>query len=154
METPMNNADREETRDQRVAQKVANLLGVGTSRLKSPHGMTLVEIMIVVTIMAMIASVVGVFVFGALDRANIRTAQIEIGQLEGQVEQYYTMEGELPDQLEDLTEGPRPYIEGEVPEDPWGNDYIYDRQGSQQFEIYSAGPDEVEGTEEDVFADD
>ncbi len=134
-------------------QTMTNAIGEGAAKLKRPHGMTLVEIMIVVTIMASVAGVVGFFVFGALDRANIRTAQMEVGQLEQMVETYYMTENELPDNLNQLTEGNQPITE-DVPEDPWGNDYIYDRHGAQDFEIYSAGPDGVTGTDEDVHADD
>ena len=127
----------------------------GTKRLKRPHGMTLVEIMIVITIMASVAGVVGYFVFGALDNANNRTAQMEISQLESMVEQYYMMTtpNQLPDNLEQLTEGNTPLTE-EVPDDPWGNPYVYDRRGQRDFEIYSAGADGVEGTELDVYSGD
>lgn len=132
-----------------------NEMEPAAAHLARPHGMTLVEIMIVVTIMASVAGVVGFFVFGALDRANIRTAQMEVQQLESMVENYYmtTTPNQLPDNLEQLTEGSAPLTE-EVPDDPWGNDYVYQRHGDRDFEIYSPGPDGVEGTEEDVYADD
>lgn len=127
----------------------------GTRRFRKPRGMTLVEIMIVVTIMASVAGVVGFFVFGALDRANVRTAQMEIQQLESMVENYYmtTTPSRIPDNLEELTEGPAPLTE-DIPQDPWGNDYIYNKEGDRQFTIYSAGPDGVEGTDQDVYSDD
>ena len=118
-----------------------------------PHGMTLVEIMIVITIMASVAGVVGYFVFGALDTANERTARMEINQLEQMVETYYmtTTPSQIPDRLEQLTEGNSPLIE-EIPQDPWGNDYVYQRHGNRDFEIFSPGADGVEGTEYDVYS--
>ncbi len=127
----------------------------GLVRIRSERGMTLVEIMIVITIMASVAGVVGYFVFGALDTANERTAQMEINQLRQMVETYYMTNtpNQLPDNLEQLTEGHSPLTE-EVPVDPWGNDYVYNRHGERDFEIYSPGADGVAGTELDVYADD
>ena len=123
--------------------------------IRRPHGMTLVEIMIVITIMASVAGVVGYFVFGALDTANERTARMEINQLGQMVETYYmtTTPPRIPDSLEQLTEGHSPLTE-EIPQDPWGNDYIYRRHSDRDFEIFSTGADGVEGTELDVHADD
>ncbi len=122
--------------------------------LKKPVGMTLVEIMIVITIMAMVSGAVGYFVFGTLDTANERTAQMEINQLSQMVETYYmsTTPNELPNNLEDLTEGRNPLTES-IPQDPWGNDYIYERHSNRDFDIYSPGADGVEGTEDDIGRD-
>ena len=122
--------------------------------MKKPVGMTLVEIMIVITIMAMVSGAVGYFVFGTLDTANERTAQMEINQLTQMVETYYmsSTPNELPNSLEDLTEGRSPLTES-IPQDPWGNDYVYERHSNREFEIYSPGADGVEGTEDDVRVD-
>lgn len=119
--------------------------------LSQARGMTLVEIMIVVTIMASIMGVVGFFVFGALDRSNIKTAQIEIGQLEGLINTYYltSSPNRLPDSLTELTTGPAPLTK-DVPKDPWNSDYVYRKNGARDFEIVSPGPDGKEGTDDDV----
>jgi general secretion pathway protein G len=121
--------------------------------LAEAKGMTIVELMIVLTIIASIMGVVGFFVFGALDRASTQEARIEINQLGNMVDAYYLSSSprQLPDSLQDLAEGPQPLTE-EVPMDPWGNDYVYKKQSNREFEIYSAGPDGTEGTEDDVFA--
>src|SRR5690554_7467457 len=73
--------------------------------IKSARGMTLVEIMIVITIMASIMGVVGVFVFGAIDRANEREATIEIQQLNQLVNTFYltTSPNRLPNEHNELT---------------------------------------------------
>lgn len=121
--------------------------------LAEAKGMTLVEIMIVLTIIASIMGVVGFYVFGALGRASTQEARIEISQLGNMVDAYYLSSSprRLPDRLEQLAEGPQPLTK-EIPQDPWGNDYVYKKQSNQEFEIYSAGPDGTEGTEDDVFA--
>lgn len=43
------------------------------------------------------------------------------------------------------------YIDGAIPKDPWGNDYIYRNPGAHTaFDVFSAGPDGRVGTEDDV----
>ena len=123
--------------------------------LADARGMTIVELMIVLTIIASIMGVVGFFVFGALDNAAIQEARIEIGQLSNMCDAYYLSSSpkKLPDSLEQLAEGPAPLTE-KVPKDPWGADYVYKKEGPRKFEIYSAGPDGQEGTEDDVHAED
>ena len=123
--------------------------------LKNARGMTLVEIMIVITIMASVMAVVGIFVFGALDRATERTARMEIGQLNQMVQTFYltTTPNRVPNTLQELTEGPAPLVE-RLPVDPWGNDYVYVRRSNRDFEIFSVGADGIEGTEDDIRMDD
>merc|ERR1711974_91372 len=95
-------------------------------------GMTIVELMIVLTIIASIMGVVGFFAFGAINQAGNKEAQIEIKQLSNMVETYYLASSprSLPNSLEDLAEGSSKLTE-EVPKDPWGNDYIYTKSGSR-----------------------
>jgi len=123
--------------------------------LANTQGMTIVELMIVLTIISSIMGVVGFFVFGALDKANIQEARIEANQLSNMVDAYFLSSSprKLPDNLEDLAKGPSPLTE-KVPNDPWGSPYIYKKEGNRQFQIYSAGPDGSEGTEDDVFTED
>lgn len=143
----------------KVAQNEESTMKVGRMKsaakgLKNACGMTLVEIMIVITIMASVMGVVGFFVFGALDTANERTARIEIQQLEQMVNAFYlsTSPNRLPDTLDELTQGNSPLTK-EVPLDPWGNDYIYRKNSNRDFVIISPGADGIEGTEDDVTSD-
>ncbi len=86
---------------------------------------------------------------GMVEDGNRRTAQMELAQIEQMIETYYMTEQQLPEKLEDLTEGPHP-ITHEVPADPWGNEYIYEVHGERDFEVYSAGPDGEPGTDNDI----
>ncbi|QED27262.1 prepilin-type N-terminal cleavage/methylation domain-containing protein [Microvenator marinus] len=121
--------------------------------LAEARGMTIVELMIVLTIIASIMGVVGFYVFGAIDRANVKEAQIEIANLTQMVESYYLTSDpkQFPNELEDLAKGPSKLTE-KVPQDPWGQPYIYKKTGTRDFEIYSVGADGVEGNEDDVRA--
>ena len=124
----------------------ARLGGLATNQ----RGMTLVEIMIVVTIMASVMGVVGFAVMNALEKANINEAKIQISQLENAVDAYYlqTDPHEHPTSLEELAEQ-RILETYEVPKDPWGNEFVY-RNQKRGFEILSLGPDGQEGTDDDI----
>lgn len=73
-------------------------------------------------------------------------------QLSQLVETYYLTYDELPEDLEAMTKGDTPLIE-EIPEDPWGNDYIYEIEGERDFTIRSKGEDGEEGTDMDLELD-
>ena len=72
-----------------------------------------------------------------------------VSRLTQMIETYYVSYGGLPESLTELAEGDSPLIE-EVPQDPWGNDYIYEVHGERDFSITSKGADGVEGTGEDL----
>lgn len=121
----------------------------------SERGMTLVEIMIVLAIMASIMGIVGFFARGAIINANIREAQTQIGTLMQAVDSYYVFRNEYPENLDQLADPPRgmaPILE-RIPEDPWGNPYQYAREGNQSFNVYSFGPDGNNGGGDDVCVD-
>ena len=43
-----------------------------------------------------------------------------------------------------------PYLDKDVPPDPWGNPYQYELIDQDTFRIWSVGPDGVDGTEDDI----
>ena len=75
-----------------------------------------------------------------------------VAQLTQMVETYYMTHDELPEDLEALTEGDTPITE-EIPDDPWGNDYIYEQEGERDFTIISKGEDGELGTELDLTSE-
>lgn len=116
------------------------------------RGLTLVEIMIVLTIMASIMGLVGVVASNAIERGKVREAQIQAGQLANAVEEYYVYVDEWPDSLSDLVNPPggvAGFVE-EVPNDPWGNDYRYDRSEQQ---VCSNGKDGSSGGSDDICSE-
>lgn len=130
-------------------------------------GMTLIEIMVVLAIIALIGGVVGVGVMGRLEKAKVETAQNQIRALESALANYKRDNGYYPttDQgLSALVEKPSAgrvpkfypsegYLaKKQVPKDPWKNDYTYHSPGiyGHNYEISSIGPDEEDGTEDDI----
>ena len=127
---------------------------------KNQSGMTLVEIMIVMVIIGLIASFAITNVIGQLDRAEVNTAKAHIGNIEQALQMYRLSCRRYPDNLNALVEdpgdcpswGPDPFLK-ELPQDPWGNEYEYQRDG-RSFVVNSLGPDEEPGGGDDISSDD
>lgn len=132
-------------------------------------GMTLIEIMVVVTILGIIATIVTVNVLDKLDQAKVSAAITQIKSLETALDEFRRDNGFYPSteqSLKSLIEKPSigreakryprdGYLKGnKLPQDPWGCDFIYRSPGSggQRYEIISLGADCAEGGE-DVDAD-
>ena len=62
--------------------------------------------------------------------------------------------GELPDSLQEMIDDDILSVPPDFIVDPWGHEYIYSKEGKdgESCEIYSAGPDGVAGTADDVHA--
>jgi general secretion pathway protein G len=116
-------------------------------------GFTLVEIMVVIVILGLLATLVARNVIGASDEARITKAQTDCATIAGGVTGYRAKHGRLPDSLEVLwtkDDKGRSELE-EVGDDPWGNPYVLrEGNGPNDWEVISYGPDGSEGTEDDV----
>ncbi|MBU1384609.1 MAG: type II secretion system major pseudopilin GspG [Alphaproteobacteria bacterium] len=122
-------------------------------------GFTLVELMVVIVIIGLLATVVAINVLPSQDRAMVGKAQADISVLEQAIETYRLDNLTFPDDLQALVTPPaglaRPerYREGgyvrRLPEDPWGNPYQYRRPSAHggQFDVFSLGADGREGGE-------
>jgi general secretion pathway protein G len=102
-----------------------------TNKKNRCSGFSLIEILVVITILASLASIVAINVFGQQEEAQIKQARIEIRTLENALQQFKAMENRFPSKSEGLlrlTEpcgrAKRPLLD-QVPIDPWGNPYIY-----------------------------
>ena len=129
----------------------ARLKGMPWRTTTRRDGMTLIEIMIVVTIMAAIMSVVGWFVIGQSDKANRELAGTQLKNLKGAVQAYRVYYHKYPDSFEDLVNTPdgTKLIE-EVPTDPWGGEYRLERSG-KTVTMSSVGPDETPNSDDDII---
>lgn len=128
---------------------------------RRPAGFTLVELMVVVVIIGLLATVVMINVMPSQDRAMAEKARADISVLEQAIETYRLENLSYPpaqDGLQALLRPPaglaRPerYRQGgyirRLPEDPWGNPYQYRSPGRHgAFDVYSFGADGQEGGE-------
>jgi general secretion pathway protein G len=116
----------------------------------SERGMTLIEIMVVVTIIGLIAGLVGVAVMKQLDSAKKMTACNQIKEFEQALELFKLEKNQYPgteEGLMALVTGKK--LKGNsVPKDPWGKEYVYifpGQHNSDSFDIMSYGADGREG---------
>jgi general secretion pathway protein G len=120
-------------------------------------GFTLVELLVVLTIISLILGLVGPRVLNYLGESRVKTAKLQIESLGSALDLYYLDAGRYPNTSEGLNalvQKPTgaqvwngPYLKGgKVPMDPWGNPYQYRSPGERApYEIVSLGADGREG---------
>ncbi|MGE3171290.1 MAG: type II secretion system protein GspG [Planctomycetota bacterium] len=114
-------------------------------------GFTLVEIMVVIVILGLLATLVVPNVIGMSDEAKVQKAQTDCKSIHEQATWYRTKNGRNPS-MEDLTtpdDKGHAFIESDIT-DPWDNEYIIRDIENGKFEVISWGPDGTEGTEDDI----
>lgn len=116
-------------------------------------GFTLVEILVVITIIGLIMGLVGPRVLNYLGESKVKAARIQIESFSSALDLFYLDVGRYPatdEGLVALTRAPvgaptwnGPYVRGGViPNDPWGNPYVYRSPGQRApYEIVSYGSD-------------
>jgi general secretion pathway protein G len=125
-------------------------------RIRKKRGFTLVELLVVLSIIALLVSLVGPAVFKHLSPAKRSVARAQIEIFDSALESFYVDNGRFPNNsegLDALRTAPSglkkwngPYLKKEVPNDPWGNPYIYRSPGRNGgYEVVSYGADGVEG---------
>ncbi|WP_426750732.1 type II secretion system major pseudopilin GspG [Myxococcus sp. Y35] len=110
------------------------------------RGMTLIEIMVVITILGLIAAAVGVAVIPQLEAARRDRAALDIKNIQGAMKLYYTKKGKYPDTASGLQALVEAQALEQMPKDPWNNDYVYINEGGKPV-IISYGADGVSGGE-------
>jgi general secretion pathway protein G len=107
------------------------------------QGFTLIEIMVVILILGLLATIVVQSLRGATDKAKRTKAQADISEIKTALDRYYLDNGYYPTSDQGLTalvtaptggRQPANYEEGgyieKVPLDPWGNSYFYQSDGN------------------------
>jgi general secretion pathway protein G len=99
---------------------------------RATSGFTLIEILLVVVIIGLLASIVTVSIPKHLESARLNKARADIQGIGVAIQSYYMNEGRYPPSLAALSEGDDPYLERGVPRDPWQGDYQYTYPGSHR----------------------
>ncbi|MBI5665620.1 MAG: type II secretion system major pseudopilin GspG [Nitrospirae bacterium] len=124
-------------------------------------GFTLIELMVVIVIIGLLATLVAPRLMSRADEAKVTEAKIQIKNLETALRLYKTDNGVYPSTEQGLEALISPPSEGQIPEnyrtggylekkslpsDPWGNRYIYLSPGQQgEYDIITLGADGQEG---------
>lgn len=114
---------------------------------KRQRGFTLIEIMVVIVILGVLASLVVPAIMDRPDRARIVRAKQDVRTISNALQMYRLDNFDYPGTLEELATGGNKYLE-RVPSDPWGRPYNYSypgHRGSAKFDLYSYGVDGAEG---------
>ncbi|MHC5004568.1 MAG: type II secretion system protein GspG [Planctomycetota bacterium] len=137
-----------------------NHRNAGRNRRPLRRGFTLLEVIVVVTIIALLATLVAPRLWRQIGSAKQRIAQGEVASIAQQVKLWMVDNGysRLPDdfELEMLTEGSDPYLSAEDLIDPWENPYVLVNPGEKHqgdFDVMSYGGNRErggEGEDEDV----
>ena len=130
------------------------------SHFQSQRGFTLIEIMVVVIIIGILAAIVAPNVIGRVDDAQITKAKAEIANIENAMKFYRLDNFAYPSSEQGIdalvTKPADPNIKNwknggyleRVPQDPWGNTYLYLNPGNQgEFDVYTLGRDGRPGGE-------
>jgi len=117
------------------------------------QGFSLIEVLVVMTILAVIFGLVVRNVTGGQDKAKYKQAQLEVQKLTAAVQEFYLDTGNLPNSLDQLVNDSGdsmwmgPYVKEKELTDPWGESYLFSArsQHGQSFDIYSYASDKSPG---------
>ena len=123
-------------------------------------GFTLIELMAVLVILGILATIVVVNVTPVFQRANLEKIKADFAQTTKALEIYKFNELTYPTTSQGLESLTTPHSElmnpflfpdggyiSAIPKDPWGREYlyVYPPQKSSNFDLYTLGADGVEG---------
>ncbi|NLT67707.1 MAG: type II secretion system major pseudopilin GspG [Acidobacteria bacterium] len=129
---------------------------------KSEKGFSLIELIVVLVILGLLATVVAPRVYDKLMKGREEIAKIQIKELEGALQLYAFDMGRYPNSAEGLEALVRnvsnssawngPYLsKKELPRDPWDEPYKYRCPGLHgDFDLFSTGPDGADGGDDDI----
>lgn len=127
------------------------------SPLSRQRGFTLLELLVVILIIGLLTGIVAPRFMGQISRSEATAARAQLDALDKALQSYRMDTGRFPTAAQGLralvqqpaeeTRWRGPYLQGEVPPDPWGQPYQYRMPGAQgrDYELLSYGRDRTPG---------
>lgn len=121
------------------------------------RGFTLLELLVVILIIGLLVGIVAPRLMGQVSKSEVIAARAQLDALDKALNAYRLDVGRFPTAAQGLKalvvspgDEPRwrgPYLQGEVPADPWGSPYQYKTPGPQgrDFDLLSLGHDRLPG---------
>src|SRR5260221_12722896 len=146
-----------ETRQQGKREGWLSALHVQRGDRQNEQGFTLVEMLVVITIIGLIMGLIGPRVLNYLSESKVKAAKIQLQSFGSALDLFYLDAGRFPSTPEGLAALVRrtpgvagwngPYLKGaNVPNEPWNHPYIYRSPGDRgPYDIMSYGSDGQEG---------
>jgi general secretion pathway protein G len=140
-----------------ISAASSNLRARQQGSRQSEQGFTLVEMLVVITIIGLIMGLIGPRVLNYLSESKIKAAKIQIQSFGSALDLFNLDAGRYPSTAEGLAALVRrtpgvaawngPYLKGgNVPNDPWNNPYVYRAPAEHgPYDITSYGADGQEG---------
>jgi general secretion pathway protein G len=134
-------------------------LSIENRKSKIENAFTLVEMLLVVTIIGILAALVIPKIVGRSEQARATAAHADLSSIKTALDAFEVDNGFYPKSIQDLVTAPSnarnwhgPYLD-KIPQDPWGNNYVYyfpGKHNTGSYDLLSVGPDGKEGTDDDV----
>ena len=120
---------------------------------------TLVEMLLVITIIGILAALVIPKMVGRSEQARVTAVHADLSSIKTALDAFEVDNGYYPKSMQDLLQQPNnaknwhgPYLD-KVPQDPWGNNYLYyypGKHNQSSYDLLSVGPDGKEGSEDNI----
>ncbi|MGE4073767.1 MAG: type II secretion system major pseudopilin GspG [Lysobacterales bacterium] len=118
------------------------------------RGFSLIEMLLVLGIIAFIATMLATNIFKSKGKADVKAAQAGVRKVATAVDQFYLDSGTIPSKIEELVTRPGtatnwggPYLNESQLKDPWGTPYVIKvpGEGGQPYAVISLGSDKAPG---------
>jgi general secretion pathway protein G len=118
-------------------------------RTRKAAGFTLIELMVVITILGLLAGITSVALMPQLAKAKVDTSKQRMRNIMTAVDLYYVQKGRLPDSIAELCGEDGLLDSKEEPTDAWGNHFEYAKVDKKHYQLTCLGSDGIEGGEKD-----
>ena len=108
------------------------------------QGFSLIEIIVVITILSLLMAAVGIAVIPQLDQAKVDRAYLDIANIQNALKTFYAKKGNYPDTGNGLKAVVDAQILEKMPVDPWDHEYVYLNEGGKPV-VMSYGKDGAPG---------